>query len=159
MDLTRIEDAILDEGVVTRYRALIHPHPTASGCWVWLGALSAQGSGRFWVRQGHVMVAHRFGIALARGVAALSPLQVAHVCDEAWCQNPEHWEPATARKNTLDWIVRRQRLGNPLRDTRGALGRAKAARFAARSGADITAALVAGAPELDRLQDALPGID
>ncbi len=159
MDPMELEKAVRDPSVVTRYRALIYPYPAPSGCWVWIGALSARGSGRFWIGQGHVMVAHRFGIALARNEGSFGPLQVAHMCDEAWCQNPEHWELSSARKNTQDWIVRRERLGSPLRDTRGSLGRARAVRFAAISGGDIGAALLAGAPEADRFQDQLPGID
>ena len=149
--------ALHDPTVITRYHHLIHPTPTSTGCLVWLGALSAQGSGRFWVEQGHVIIAHRFGYALTHGTT--TQLQIAHTCDEAWCQNPAHWEQATPAQNTNDWIRRRDHLGNPLRDTRGALGRAKAIRTAARTGTDINAALHAGLPELDLYQTHLPGLD
>lgn len=139
-----LELAVDDARVAARYRGLLHGERTSSGCTPWLGAISAQGSGRFWLRAGRVVVAHRYGFALAFGVDALEAApQIAHRCDEAWCQTPEHWEAATGSQNTQDWIR----------------GRAEAVRAAARRGASLAEALMAGAPEVDRLQDHLPGME
>jgi len=148
--------ALDDPRVVERYRALVSPLTTASGCSPWLGAISAQGSGRFWLGGGHVTIAHRFGFALAFGISALlEHPQVAHQCDEASCQTPEHMLATSGSRNTLDWIARRDTIGNPLRDTRGARGRALALRRAARAGLDLDAAALEGLPENDRYQPAL----
>lgn len=158
--LAALELAVDDARVAARYRGLLHGERTASGCTPWLGAISAQGSGRFWLSAGRVVVAHRYGFALTFGVDALGAApQIAHRCDEAWCQTPEHWEAATGSQNTQDWIRRREHLGSPLRDLRGARGRAEAVRAAARRGASLAEALMAGAPEVDRLQDHLPGLE
>lgn len=149
--------AIKDERVIARYRRHVSPRPLASGCLPWMGALSAQGSGRFWVAENSVVVAHRFGFALAYGVdALLSYPHVAHQCDEASCQNPQHMRSASAAQNTREWLTRRDTIGNPLRDRRGALGRAVALRDAALAGDDLEAASRAGMPENDLYQDPLP---
>lgn len=148
-----------DASVAARYRALVSTAPMEAGCWIWLGALSGQGTGRFWIGAHSVVVAHRFGYALAFGVQALDvDAQLAHRCDEASCQNPAHLRPVSAAENTQEWINRRQTPGSPLRDVRGALGRARALRTAARAGLDLDAAAHEGRGEVDLYQRPLPGI-
>lgn len=123
---------------------------------MWMGAISGQGHGRFWLGRGSVTVAHRFGFAVAFGVDALySAPQVTHLCDESSCQNHEHLKPASGWRNTTDWIERRHTIGNPLRDVRGARGRALALRDAARRGESLAAAMMAGLSEVDRFQQPL----
>lgn len=154
-----LEAALADPRVAQRYRALVSPVAMSTGCRPWLGALSAKGSGRFWLGGNRVIIAHRYGYALTYGIdALLAAPQIAHRCDEACCQTPHHWATSTGLQNTLDWINRRHTLGNPLRDTRGALGRARALRQAARTGTSLTAASKAGQPEIDRYQNQLPDI-
>lgn len=148
--------ALASPATIGRYRALVYDQPTAQGCLVWMGAVSGQGHGRFWLGRGSVTVAHRFGFAVAFGVDALySAPQISHVCDESWCQNHEHLKPATGWRNTTDWIERRDTIGSPLRDVRGARGRALALRDAARRGESLDAAMRAGLPEVDRFQHPL----
>ncbi len=148
--------ALDDPAVVARYRALVYDQPTPAGCLIWLGAISGHGHGRFWLSNGHVIVAHRFAYALRHGIGALNTAQqIGHTCDEASCQNPDHLQAVSAQRNTADWAARRDTIGNPLRDTRGARGRAIALRDAARRHADLAIAANSGLPEIDRFQAAL----
>ena len=148
-----------DESVIARFVALLSPSRLASGCIPWLGALSTNGHGRFWLGHRRVIIAHRFAYALAHGAAALQLApNLGHRCDEASCQNPDHLIATTTATNTLEWVTRRETIGNPLRDTRGAQGRALALRSAARAGEDLERAARAGLPEVDRLLDRLPGL-
>lgn len=146
-----------DERIVDRFATHVCATRMASGCRVWTGALSAQGSGRFWVSGRHVVVAHRFAFGLRWGVdALLEHPQIAHACDEASCQEPEHMAGSSAWQNTWEWVTRRTSPGSPLRDTRGAYGRAVALRATAQSGGDLDDCAFEGLPEGDRLQDQLP---
>ncbi len=36
-----------------------------SACWIWTGAISGRGHGRFWIADGVIIIAHRFAFALA----------------------------------------------------------------------------------------------
>lgn len=157
MDAATWARHVTDERAIARYHALISDAELPSGCRPWVGALSAQGSGRFWLPGNRVVVAHRFGFALRFGVAALlAGAHVAHTCDEASCQTAEHWASTSARQNTQDWASRRATIGNPLRDRRGALGRARALRAAALASRDLDVAARQGLPEVDLYQDPLP---
>jgi len=117
----------------------------ASDSWPWLGSLSSSGAGSLWVRAGdggHMVSAHAYGYQLLHGVvepeAGEWPV-IRHTCDEAWCQNFAHWQLGGPADNLNDWLRRRWHTGSPLRDVRGAGGRATAVREAAR------AAIAAGA--------------
>lgn len=157
MDAALWERYVADARITDRYRALVSDKTLPSGCRPWLGALSAKGSGRFWVAEGCVVVAHRFCFALAYGVSALlAGSQIGHSCDEASCQSPEHMSTMSGARNTQDWAKRREIVGNPLRDRRGALGRARALREAALTGLDLATVARQGLPELDLYQDPLP---
>lgn len=125
-------------------------------CSIWTGAISGQGHGRFWITKGHAVIAHRFGWALAFPGEPL-PEVVAHRCDNPLCQNPNpgHWEPSTHADNKDDWASRRHSIGGPLRDIRGARGRALAIRDAAKAGHDIATAMRAGLRPVDRDQPRL----
>lgn len=151
-----------DKAVLARWSSHVAIRQLATGCRPWTGALSGRGHGRFWTGaggKGTVVVAHRFGYAAIYGVAALLSAEVvAHACDEASCQNPEHWVVCTTQQNTHDWAARRHTPGSPLRDTRGSLGRAMALRAAALNGADLDAVASLGMPLGDELQDYLPGL-
>jgi hypothetical protein len=145
--------AARDAAVVARYRT----HMVAGAddeCWVWTGAISGRGHGRFWVGDGHVTIAHRFGFAVAHHPQVM-PGVISHLCDEPLCQNPAHLRPSTATQNRAEWAARRDRPGGPLRDLRGALGRARAIRDAARSGASVQDAADRGTRPVDRYDERL----
>ena len=147
---------LADPAVIARYQALVSDAVLPTGCRIWLGAISSRGHGRFWLGGGRVMIAHRFGFMLDRHLDELSPTQmVTHLCDEASCQTPAHWILGTGSSNTAEWHTRRALIGNPTRDTRGAAGRARALREAARNNLDLHAAAVLGLPEIDRYQERL----
>lgn len=125
-----LASALLDPRVVARYRAKVVEVPGDDCAW-WTGSISGAGHGRFWVGSGKVMVAHRFGFALAAGLAALEAAPVvAHRCDNPLCQrvHPDHLAASTPGRNRREWVIRRAIAGGPLTDPRGARGRALALR-------------------------------
>jgi hypothetical protein len=105
--------------------------PASAGCGT--SAISGKGHGRFQVgdtyldipgrprrRRTFVVIAHRFGFALAYGIDALldTPL-VGHRCDVPLCQLPNHWRTSNHRDNGRDYASRRGIVRGPLSDTRG----------------------------------------
>lgn len=168
--LAALYDAVEDDAVVARYRALVSLVATSRGCRLWIGAVASKGHGRFWIgsyrdvaadgsASDHdiTVISHRFGYALEFGVGALLKAeQVTHLCDETLCQEPTHWRAGNNSMNLTDFHARRATPGSPLRDVRGARGRAVALRDAARVGENVTTAGRAGQPSGDLLQDTLP---
>jgi len=148
----RLAAAARDERVIARYRA--HLFVVTDGCWLWTGAISGAGHGRFWVQRGHVVIAHRFGWALAHPGEPL-PALIGHRCDEPLCQRPDHLVASSPAQNLAEWAARRHQLGSPLRDARGAAGRARALRTAARTGANLDQAAAVGLRPIDRDQGML----
>jgi hypothetical protein len=130
-DLAR---ALADPGVAQRYLDKVVTIPGSECSW-WIGAISGGGHGRFWVGDNLVVVAHRFGFALAQGLEALraAPL-LAHRCDNPLCQrvHPDHLVASTAARNRQEWAIRRHVAGLPLSDPRGSRGRAEALRALVR---------------------------
>jgi hypothetical protein len=93
------------------------------------------------------VIAHRFGYAALHGVDALLQVPLlAHQCDNPLCQNPKCWRESNHRANGQDYGRRRDVVRGALADTRGARGRARAVRDAARNGAAISEAVLAGLP-------------
>lgn len=154
--------AVLGAVVRHRYWSKIVLVPGHDCMW-WIGAVSGRGHGRFWIQtlpdgRDHVMIAHRYGYALAYGLEALQEAPgLAHSCDNPLCQNADHLSPSSNFDNTWEWSVRRHRVHGPLRDLRGAYGRALAVRDALRAGLDPWPVLQAGDVDLD--QPALFGPD
>lgn len=155
---------LIDPEVAKRFRSYVSSASLSTGCHIWTGAISGRGHGRFWVGsypdgRDCVVVAHRFGYALAHGLEALkaSPV-IRHVCDEPSCQTPAHWVPGTVQENTSEWSRRRWIVGSPLRDTRRGRGRAQALRAAALAGLDLDATARAGMPTGDQWQEPLLGL-
>lgn len=163
-----VRAAVSDQDVIDRYTAKVHIDPQQS-CRFWFGALHGRtGHGRFWVGahplDGHGdgsgvrskevgIIASRFAWALHHGPDALAEAPVlAHTCDEASCQNPEHLILSSNAGNHDDWLRRRWSIGSPLRDTRGPAGRAQAIREAIIMGTSVQVAKQAGTSALDREQ-------
>lgn len=157
-----VRKALGDQRVHERYWSKVN---TAHECWYWVGALHPKGHGRFWV--GNIMapaphgprevcvIAHRFGWALKHGAHSLEQVPVlAHQCDEASCQNPDHLRASSWADNLDEWQRRRWAPSSPLRDVRGPGGRARAIRAALTSGHELGPALALGKTIIDR--DQLP---
>jgi len=73
--------------------------PDLPGCWLWSGALSANGYGHVF-HSGKRRRAHRLVYDLM--VGKIPPgLQIDHLCRVRSCVNPEHMEPVTGRTNVL----------------------------------------------------------
>lgn len=167
--ITHLRLALADDKVVTRYWSHVVRNGTAGTCWLWTGAIAGRGHGRFQIgaeyttdstsgerrRRTYVAIAHRFGFALTYGIDALlaTPL-VSHRCDNPLCQLPDHWRASNVRDNTRSYAYRRDIVRGALSDTRGARGRSRAIRDAARAGADVSEAVLAGWRPVDR--DQLP---
>jgi len=147
-----IAAAARDEGVRRRYQAKIRTFDE-SECWWWTGAISGNGHGRIWLAEGWTVIAHRLGWAITHPGEEVPPL-VGHECDNPLCQRPAHWKPSTPAENRAEWAARRHRLGSPLRDRRGARGRALAIRAALLAGEGPEAITAQGLQATDR--DQLP---
>lgn len=161
--------AIADSGVVERYWSHVRKPTDAGECWLWTGAISGKGHGRFSIgdqyvtttagqqrRTTIVVIAHRFGYATRYGVDALLNVPIlGHNCDNPLCQNPEHWRESNARLNGIEYALRRRGVRSPLADLRGARGRSREIRDAARDGADVAAAVLAGVRPVHRDQTSL----
>ena len=160
--------AVEDPVVVARYHSHVQVRGPAE-CWLWTGAISGNGHGRFALGDAYlpgpdgerrritfVAIAHRFGYALQHGVDALLRVPLlAHRCDNPLCQNPRCWRPSDHATNRREYLARRDGVLGPLADTRGARGRAREIRDAARAGVDIEAAGLTGAPAAHRAQLAM----
>lgn len=72
--------------------------PDLGACWVWTAA-KASGYGRFAIRHGEVVQAHRFSFSLVSEIP--ESLQLDHLCRNRACVRPEHLEPVTGRVNLL----------------------------------------------------------
>lgn len=164
--LTALRAATADPAVVRRYWSHVRKAEAAGECWLWTGAISGKGHGRFSIgdqyvttatgqqrRATIVVIAHRFGYAVRYGVDALLDVpMLGHNCDNPLCQNPEHWRESNARLNGLEYSRRHNGIRSPLADLRGARGRSREIRDAARDGADVAAAVLAGVRPVHRDQ-------
>lgn len=157
--------AVEDPVIVARYHSHVLVRSDTE-CWLWTGAISGNGHGRFQLgdaylpgpdgtrrRVTYVVIAHRFGFALHHGVDALLRVPLlAHRCDNPLCQNPRCWRESNHTINRREYIARRDGVLGALADARGARGRAREIRDAARAGDDVDAAGLAGAHDAHRAQ-------
>ncbi len=151
--LKLLRAAVADEETAARFRAKIRVVP-GSACLWWSHAVSGRGHGRFWLGavdgRDVVVIAHRFVWALEFGVDALEQVPVlGHRCDNPLCQRigPGHVEASSSWRNRQEWVMRRDTIGGPLRDARGARGRSRALRDAVRrdpTAVSLSAAIVEG---------------
>lgn len=88
--------------LVAAYRQRVLNVAAPGACHPWTGAVSGRGHGQFWIAHDRMVIAHRFGFALAFGVDALVAAQVlAHACQNPLCQNMAHIGPALSPTPTV----------------------------------------------------------
>lgn len=107
-----------------------------SGCWIWTGAISDDGYGRFWIKRDGKQQAvrpHRYAFMLVHGQAALEDAPVLmHVCDVPLCVKATYGEDShlwagTQRDNLID-RARKRGAVNQHSGWRGLTRAEKAAR-------------------------------
>ena len=69
-------------------------------CWLWTGAKTPLGYGKFNVGKGRIELAHRTSLALA-GVTIPPGFDVDHLCRVPSCVRPDHLEPVTHAENMV----------------------------------------------------------
>jgi len=75
----------------------------AGECWLWMGALSANGYGVARLQNGKQTSAHRVAYFIETGRL---PEVVRHTCDNPRCVNPEHLRGGTQADNMQDMILK-----------------------------------------------------
>lgn len=90
------------KALIDRFEEKFIPEPN-SGCWIWTGALSDRGYGRFQLN-GQNQVASRVSFQIYR--CEPGHLHVLHKCDFPACVNPDHLFLGTNRDNCLDKAVK-----------------------------------------------------
>ena len=103
--------------------------------------MAGRGHGRFWL--GTVdgrsvgIIAHAVLLGPRTRLVddLLTTPLLGHRCDNPLCQviGPGHVEASSAWRNRQEWLMRRHTIAGPLRDARGARGRARAVRDALRA--------------------------
>lgn len=96
-----------EERFVTKFQV-------TSSCWLWTGATTYNGYGRFYTGQ-KVTGAHQFSYELYNGDIP-SGLCVLHICDIRLCVNPNHLRLGTYQDNNQDTANKRHNH-NQLKDT------------------------------------------
>lgn len=104
-----------------RFWTYVVKGPEPDDCWLWIGAISDDGYGRFWITRDGVQKAvrpQRYAYALATGETLAPDILLLHECDVPICVHAEtdpassHVYTGTHRENMID---RRQKH----RDTNG----------------------------------------
>lgn len=79
-----------------RFMAKYMPEPM-SGCWLWIGAMTAKGYGSFWAN-GKSCRAHRWSYRHRNGPIPKG-MTLDHLCRVRSCVNPDHLEVVSNREN------------------------------------------------------------
>ena len=72
--------------------------PHLGPCWVWIAYIAPDGYGRFMLRHGKPVLAHRFAYEMLLGEIPTG-LDLDHLCRNRGCPNPYHTEPVTRLEN------------------------------------------------------------
>lgn len=83
-------------------------------CWLWTGAVSPRGYGRFW-HEGKMVVAHRFAYSLVAIIPEGHDVDHRHTCPKR-CVRPDHLRAATRKQNMENYA------GLRVNNTSGVLG-------------------------------------
>ena len=80
-----------------RFWKFVEKQPSGA-CWHWTGSISPSGYGRFGLRRGTMVQAHRFAYEALVGPIP-EGLDLDHLCRVRNCVNPEHLEPVSRAEN------------------------------------------------------------
>ncbi|MEX5258554.1 hypothetical protein [Kocuria arenosa] len=79
----------MQPGDIARFYSHVLKGPHVDSCWLWLGAISDDGYGRFWINTAggqRAVAAHRFALATVHGgLGAIEGLTALHWCDVPLC--------------------------------------------------------------------------
>lgn len=88
--------SMMDSAATKRFWDKVIKGRAPGACWVWTGAIGADGYGRFWVKdrdnpEGFIMWrAHRYAAAVAFGLEDVQAAEmVTHLCDNPLCVRAE----------------------------------------------------------------------
>lgn len=94
-----------------RFQSYVLRGPKQDSCWIWLGAVSDDGYGRFWVKTSggqKAVSAHRFALSVVHGgMEGIEGMQSLHHCDVPLCvrataDTQSHLVLGTRSDNMLD---------------------------------------------------------
>lgn len=102
-----IKPTIEDER--TRFWSKVDKSAGPSKCWPWLCGRDKNGYGKFWMRNGRTVKAHRYAIGLLEPGNSRDDVGK-HSCDHPWCCNPAHVNHGTQAANQKEKVERGRSL-------------------------------------------------